>query len=254
MKRVGFDSKIPFTEHLAELRTRLVVVISTVVVLSAVGFLARDYLIRVLESPLPEAYSKMSFLSPTEGFFVAMKVSIFAGIIFSFPVILFQSWAFISPGLKEKERKMTVPLVLFGTLFFFVGVSFAYFAILPLGLNFLISFGAEYWTPNITIANYISFCIKLLLAFGVVFELPLLIAFFCKTGLITTTQLIYYRKYALLSFFILAAILTPPDVITQVFMALPLILLYEIGIFAGKLFEKKKEEATGERDKQKSEA
>lgn len=254
MKRVGFDSKIPFTEHLVELRNRLVVVISTVMVLSAVGFLARDYLIHFLESPLPEAYKQMSFLSPTEGFFVAMKVSIFAGILFSFPVILYQAWAFVSPGLKDKERKMTIPLVFFGTFFFLLGVSFAYFAILPLGLNFLLSFGAKYWTPNITIANYLSFCIKLILAFGAVFELPLLIAFCCKVGLITTGQLIQYRKYAILSFFVLASILTPPDVITQIFMALPLILLYEVGIYAGKLFEKKKEESAGERDEQESEA
>tara|TARA_B100000315_G_scaffold7796_1_gene7738 strand:- start:253 stop:1008 length:756 start_codon:yes stop_codon:yes gene_type:complete len=248
MKRIDFDSKVPFTEHLVELRNRLVVVVSTVMALSAVGFILRGSLINFLESPLPEAYRKMSFLSPTEGFFVAMKVSIFAGILFSIPVILFQSWAFVAPGLKEKERKYTVPLVFLGTLFFLFGVSFAYFAILPIGLNFLLSFGAQYWTPNITIGNYLSFCIKLLLAFGAVFEMPLLIAFACKVGLITTDQLIFYRKYAFLSFFVLGAMLTPPDVITQVFMALPLILLYEVGIYAGKFFEKKEEVETSERE------
>lgn len=246
-KRLDFNSKIPFTSHLTELRNRLVVVVGVVMLFSAAGFLARDYLIRFLEKPLPEQFSQLSFISPTEGFFVAMKVSVFAGIIFSFPVILYQIWAFISPGLKTKEKKMTVPLVFFGTFFFIMGVSFAYYAILPLGLNFLLTFGAEYWTPNITVANYLSFTLKLLLAFGLVFELPLLIAFLCKVDLITTSQLVSWRKYALLSFFVLAAILTPPDVITQVFMALPMALLYEIGILAGKLIEKKKKKASDER-------
>lgn len=246
MKRVDFETKIPFTEHLVELRNRLIYVVSTVMALSAVGFVARGHLIRFLEEPLPEAFSKMVFISPTEGFFVAMKVSIFAGIVFSFPVILYHVWAFISPGLKEKERKYTIPLVFLGTIFFLFGVSFAYYAILPIGLKFLLTFGAEYWTPNITVANYLSFCLKLMLAFGAVFEMPLLIAFACKVGLITTKQLVFYRKYAYLSFFVLGAMLTPPDVITQVFMAMPLIVLYEVGIFAGKVFEKKEDETNGE--------
>ena len=246
MKRVDFETKIPFTEHLVELRNRLVIVVSTVMVLSAFGFIGRGHLIRFLENPLPKAFSKMSFISPTEGFFVAMKVSIFAGIIFSFPVILYHVWAFVAPGLKEKEKKYTIPLVFLGTIFFLFGVSFAYYAILPIGLKFLLSFGAEYWTPNITIANYLSFCLKLMLAFGAVFEMPLLIAFACKVELITTKQLVHYRKYAYLSFFVLGAMLTPPDVITQVFMAMPLIILYEVGIFAGKVFEKKEDETNGE--------
>lgn len=252
MKRVEFEAKLPFTEHLVELRNRLVVVISVVMVCSAISFLAREYLINFLEKPLPEAFKNLSFISPTEGFFVAMKVSIFSGIIFSFPVTLYQIWSFVSPGLKEKEKKITVPLVFFGTIFFFIGVSFGYFAILPLGLNFLLTFGAEYWIPTITVANYLSFCIKLLLGFGAAFELPLIIALLCKAGITTSSQLIHYRKYALLSIFIVAAMLTPPDVITQVFMALPLILLYEVGIYAGKMFEKKKEAATT--SEQKSEA
>ncbi len=251
MKRIDFDAKLPFTEHLSELRVRLVILATTVMVCSAISFLGREYLINFLEKPLPEAFKDLSFISPTEGFFVAMKVSIFSGICLSFPVILYQSWQFIAPGLKKKEIKYTVPLVCFGTLFFFIGTSFAYFIILPLGLDFLLAFGAEYWTPTITVANYLSFCIKLILGFGAVFELPLIIAFLCKVEIITTSQLIYYRKYALLSTFILSARLTPPDVITQVFMALPLALLYEVGIFAGKMFEKKKREAT---DEQESEA
>ena len=246
MKCVDFDTKIPFTEHLVELRNRLVIVASTVAVLSAIGFIARGHLIRFLESPLPETFNKMVFISPTEGFFVAMKVSIFSGIVFSFPVILYHVWAFVAPGLKEKERKYTIPLVFLGTVFFLFGVFFAYYAILPIGLKFLLFFGAEYWTPNITIANYLSFCLKLMLAFGAVFEMPLLIAFACKVELIKTSQLIYYRKYAFLSFFVLGAMLTPPDVITQVFMAMPLIILYEVGIYAGKVFEKKKEDRDGE--------
>lgn len=240
MKPIDFETKLPFTEHLVELRTRLVYVVFTVIVFSIVSFLSVDYLIKFLERPLPEAFKTMSFISPTEGFFVAMKISVFTGIFFSSPVILYHSWLFVAPGLKNKEKKSMVPLVFFGTLFFLMGTSFAYFAILPLGLNFLISFGAQYWSPTITVANYLSFALKLILGFGVVFELPLVIAFLCKIGLVTTTQLIKFRKYAFLASFVLASILTPPDVITQVFMAFPLALLYEVGIYAGKLLEKKR--------------
>lgn len=246
MKSVDFDAKLPFTDHLVELRSRLVYVLAAVMVCSAISFLARNYLIDVLERPLPEAFKDLSFISPTEGFFVAMKISVFSGIIFSFPVTLYQFWSFVSPGLKENERKLTIPLVFFGTIFFFIGVSFGYFAILPLGLNFLLSFGAEYWVPTITVANYLSFCIKLLLGFGAAFELPLVIAMLCKTGVITTAQLIHHRKYALLGIFVVSAMLTPPDVITQVFMAFPLVFLYEVGIYVGKMFEKKKKDADAE--------
>lgn len=248
MNNIDFDSKLPFTEHLAELRTRLVVVVSTVMVCSGAAFIVRGSLIHLLERPLPETFQTLSFISPTEGFFVAMKVSIAAGIILAFPVILYQSWAFIVPGLRENEKKFTLPLVFFGTVFFIAGISFGYFIILPLGLSFLLSFGAEYWTPTITVANYLTFCIKLLLAFGAVFELPLLIAFLCKVQLISTKKLIYYRKYALLSSFIVAAMLTPPDIITQVLMALPLAILYEVGILAGKLLEKKREAKSDEQE------
>jgi len=246
MKRIDFDAKLPFTTHLVELRSRLVIVASVVMASSGISFWGRKYLINFLEKPLPPAFKDLSFISPTEGFFVAMKVSIFSGIFFAFPVILYQSWQFIVPGLKKKEIKYTVPLVCFGSLFFFIGSSFAYFIILPIGLDFLLSFGADYWTPTITVANYLSFCIKLILGFGAVFELPLIIAFLCKVELITTKQLIFYRKYALLCTFIVSAMLTPPDVITQVFMAIPLGLLYEVGIWGGKMFEKKKNKTTDE--------
>lgn len=249
MKQIDFNSKVPFTEHLSELRVRLVVVASTIMVCSGISFIGRAYLINFLERPLPIGYKTLSFISPTEGFFVAMKVSIFSGIFFAFPIILYQTWQFIVPGLKKKEIKYTVPLVCFGSIFFFIGASFSYFIILPIGLKFLLNFGSKLgFTATITVANYLSFVIKLILGFGAAFQLPLIIAFLCKVEAITTKQLIFYRKYALVCCLIVSAILTPPDVMSQGLMALPLFILYELGIWAGKVIEKKKKEAVNESD------
>jgi len=252
MKRIDFETKLPFTSHLTELRTRLVIVASVVMICSGISFFGKEYLINFLERPLPLGYKTLSFISPTEGFFVAMKVSIFSGIFFAFPVILYQTWQFIVPGLKNKEIKYTVPLVCFGTLFFSIGASFSYFIILPIGLKFLLNFGSDLgWTATITVANYLSFVIKLILGFGAAFQLPLIIAFLCKVDVITTKQLIFYRKYALVCCLIVSAILTPPDVMSQALMALPLFVLYEFGIWAGKMIEKKKKEASNEPESQK---
>lgn len=182
----------------------------------------------------------MTFIEPAEALFVSLKVSFFAGIIISLPVVIYQVWSFISPGLVKKERRYTLPFVIIATIFFLGGVAFAYFVILPLGLKFLLTFGARYWKPNITVGNYLSFSLKLMFAFGAVFELPLVITFLSMLGIVTPKQLSKNRKYVFLLCFIIGAILTPPDIFTQVLMAIPLMVLFEISIVAAKIFEKRK--------------
>ncbi len=251
VRKVGEDEKLPFTAHLAELRHRLLAACIAVFVCFAACYSFIGFFIDILEMPIREAAPnlKLSFLSPTEGFFVSMKVGLFAAIFFAWPYILYQAWMFIAPGLIRKERRYIIPLIVVGTLFFALGASFNYFIILPFGLKFLIGFGETYWQANITIDFYLSFCVKLTLAFGLVFQLPIIIAVLGKLEMVTSEQLKKGRSYSVVGAFIIAAILTPPDVLTQCLMAGPLVILYEMSIHVVKFIEKKNveaEEATNE--------
>jgi sec-independent protein translocase protein TatC len=163
-------------------------------------------------------------------FFVALKVSFFAGLIFALPIILWQLWLFIAPGLYDNEKKMVLPFVVGGSVMFATGVLFAYYVVTPFGFKFLITFGSFLYTPLINIEDYVGFFTKILLGFGIAFELPVVAYFLGLIGLITDRTLIYFFRYAIVMIFILAALLTPPDVLTQVLMAAPLIILYGASI------------------------
>ena len=163
-------------------------------------------------------------------FFVALKVSFFAALLFALPIILWQLWLFVAPGLYENEKRMVVPFVVGGSVMFLLGVLFAYYIVTPFGFQFLITFGSFLYTPLINIEDYVGFFTKILLGFGIAFELPIVAAFLGILGLITDQTLIRFFKYAIVMIFILAALLTPPDVLTQVLMAAPLIILYGASI------------------------
>ena len=175
-------------------------------------------------------------------FFVALKVSIFAAIIFALPMILWQLWLFIAPGLYDNEKKLVLPFVFGGTGMFLVGVLFAYYVVTPFGFQFLITFGSFLYTPLINIEDYVGFFTKILLGFGVAFELPVVASFLGIIGLVTDRTLIGFFKYAIVIIFVLAALLTPPDVLTQMLMAAPLILLYGTSILLLKLINPHKAE------------
>jgi sec-independent protein translocase protein TatC len=163
-------------------------------------------------------------------FFVALKVSFFAGILFAMPIVLWQLWLFVAPGLYDNEKRMVLPFVVGGSVMFTLGVLFAYYIVTPFGFQFLITFGSFLYTPLINIEDYVGFFTKILLGFGIAFELPVVAYFLGLLGLITDQTLIRFFKYAIVMIFILAALLTPPDVLTQVLMAAPLIILYGISI------------------------
>ncbi len=163
-------------------------------------------------------------------FFVALKVSFFAAILGALPFILYQIWMFIAPGLYEHEKKMVYPFVIGGAFMFFVGVLFAYYIVTPFGFQFLITFGSFLYTPLINIEDYVGFFTKILAGFGLAFELPVVAYSLGKIGLITDKSLKDFFKYAVVVIFILAALLTPPDVLTQMLMAAPLIILYGVSI------------------------
>jgi len=163
-------------------------------------------------------------------FFVALKVSFFAGLLLALPVVLWQIWQFIAPGLYDNEKKMVLPFVIGGSVMFIIGVLFAYYVVTPFGFQFLITFGSFLYTPLINIEDYVGFFTKIMFGFGLAFELPVFAYFLGMLGLITDRTLIDFFKYAIVIIFVLAAILTPPDVLTQMLMALPLILLYGLSI------------------------
>ena len=237
VKTVDFTEKIPVTHHLIELKNRLVQVALVVSIFFGVCFYFIDFLLLWLEDPLPKKYAELTFITPTEPFFTAMKVSFMGSMFISMPWILYHIWEFIAPGLKVKEKKVTALFVAFGTLFFLFGGLFCYFLVVPLGLKFLLNYGTTWWKMQVTIGFYFSFVVKMILAFAFAFQTPLIMVLLTKFGVISTIKMKLYRKWAFLGTFGLAAVLTPPDIITQVLLAFPLYGLYEFGIVVSRFFE-----------------
>ena len=247
------DDKLPFTAHLEELRNRLIVSFIAVGIGFVISYGFKEKIFEILTKPLISVMGegdKLIFTGLPEAFFTYLKVSLLAGIMLAAPVVIYQFWMFVAPGLYKKERRLLLPAVFLSSIFFVGGALFGYFVVFPLGFKFLMGFASETIRPLPSMKEYLSFSAKLLLAFGAVFELPLVLTIMAKLGLVTADFLKKYRKYAILIFFAGSAILTPPDVVTQVMMALPLMVLYEISIFGAKIFGKKntdEEEVPNER-------
>ena len=244
VRSVKFTEKIPVSSHLIEVRDRMVMVGIVVALFFGVCFYFIDFLILWLQDPLPMRYQeKLIYIAPTEVFFTHMKVALMGSLFISMPVILYHIWFFIAPGLKVKEKKITSMFVGAGTLFFLFGGVFCYFLVLPLGLKFLLGYGSTWWTMQVTIQLYFNFVVKLILAFGFAFQTPLLMVLLTKFGVTNTIQMKIYRKWAFLGCFVLASVLTPPDIITQVLLGFPLYGLYEFGVIVSAAFEDPKERA-----------
>ncbi len=241
---VDSAEKQPFLSHLEELRKRLVVSAIGVGAGFVIAYIFAERLFQLLVAPLksvmPEG-DQLIFTNLPEMFFAYIKVAFIAGIMAASPLIFYQLWMFIAPGLYRKEKKMAIPFVVSSTILFVGGALFGYFVVFPFGFKFFIGFSNDYVKALPSVKQYFSFSMKLLFAFGAVFELPVIIFFLSKMGIVTPQFLSQKRKYAILLTFALAAILTPPDVITQCMMAGPLIVLYEIGILVSRIAQKKKE-------------
>ncbi|MDD5722629.1 MAG: twin-arginine translocase subunit TatC [Syntrophales bacterium] len=237
------DEKMPFTLHLEELKTRLTRVLIAIAVGFVVCYLFKEKLFWALTRPLAAVLpdnGSMIFTSLPEAFFTYLKVSFLASIFLVSPYILYQIWKFVSPGLFSSEKKQVAPFVIFSTIFFLGGSLFAYYIVFPFGFKFFVGFGNDFIRPMLSLREYLSFSMKLLIAFGVIFELPIFMLFLARIGVVNSEFLKKERKYAILLIFIVAAILTPPDAVTQVLMALPLMLLYEISVWVVKAGEKKR--------------
>ena len=237
------DEKQPFLSHLEELRKRLIACAISVGAGFGISYFFSKRLFQILISPLkahmPEG-DRLIFTSLPEMFFTYLKTALIAGILLVAPYIFYQLWMFITPGLYRKEKKYVIPFVGFSSILFVGGALFGYFVVFPFGFKFFLSFATEYIQALPSVKQYFSFAVKLLFAFGIVFELPVVIFFLTKIGLVTPTFLRQKRKYAILLTFVFAAVLTPPDVVTQCMMAGPLIILYEVGIIIAGIAVKKK--------------
>lgn len=225
---------MPFTSHLAELRSRLIKSVAAIGVAFLGCFAVADDIFAVLAAPLRRLHiSGLTLIGTavTEAFFTKMKVAFAAAIIVALPVLLWQTWQFIAPGLYEHEKRYTRSFVSFGSLFFIAGAAFCYQVVVQMGLNFLLlRYEAIHVQPLIQVGEYLSLVSRLVLAFGVMFELPVLAYFLARVGLIDHRFLIRHASYAAIGIAILAAILTPPDLVSQVLFMVPLTMLYGISI------------------------
>ena len=251
VKEVNFTEKVPISHHLIEIKDRVIQVGLVVALFFGLSFYFIDILLLWLEDPLPKQFAELTFITPTEPFFTNMKVAFMGSVFISMPWILYHLWGFIAPGLKVKEKKITAIFVFFGTMFFLFGGIFCYFLVLPLGLKFLLAYGSNFWKMQVTIGFYFSFVVKLIMAFAFAFQTPLIMVLLTKFGVINTVKMKMYRKWAFLGTFALAAVLPPPDIITQVLLAVPLYGLYEFGMVVSRFFEDPKNRELAIREMQK---
>lgn len=235
------DKKQTIIEHLSELRKRIIYSIVSLIVCSIISYNFSEIIVEDMINKAPNM--EFVFIAPAELFMSYIKIAIVGGIIFSLPIIIFQIWSFVKPGLERNERRLGISSLLIGGLLFLLGGLFAYLIVLPMTINFLANFQMNEIKPMISFNNYLSFAITFVLSFGVAFEMPILMALVVKFGLVNTKTLKKHRRMAILLIFVLAAILTPPDVISQISLAIPMILLFEIGLFLSKLVETNKVEA-----------
>lgn len=231
-----FDDLKP---HIADLRKRLTISTITVVVMFFACFSFYEPILEWMMAPVKHALpvgTSMIAVEIQETFFTAMKVAFFGGFIISLPVIFWQLWLFLAPGLYDHEKKLVVPFVFFATLMFLLGASFAYYIVVPIGFDFLIAFGNSVVSVLPSIGKYVGFFTKLMIGFGIAFELPVITFFLAKIGIVNDQMLKDFFRYAVVLIFIISAILTPPDVISQVLMAAPLLILYGVSIYIAKVF------------------
>jgi sec-independent protein translocase protein TatC len=229
------DARMPLTAHLEELRWRLVRALLAIGVAFAVCYGFADRLFAFLIHPLTALRPEEALVigtGVTEAFFTKLKVSFIAAVFLASPIVFFQAWRFVSPGLYESEKRLAVPFAIVASLFFGLGAGFCYALVFPVGFRFFLEeYGSIGVAPQIRIAEYLSFASRMLLAFGVMFELPVVTFFLARIGAVTHHTLIGFARYAVVAIFAVAAILTPgPDVASQLLMAGPLLVLYALSI------------------------
>jgi len=225
-------------DHLEELRKRIILIAAGWIILSFLSYFFYESILHYLILPLQKYQEKPVFTRPTEPFIAAVKLSAFTGGFLNIPNVLYQVWAFAAPALVTPREKRAFALIIWGfPLFFAAGALFAFYIIIPFGMRILFSFGKEVMIPLISIGSYLNFILLFMLVLGILFNLPVVSGGLASAGIISPAMLRSKRRYAIVLSFILAAILTPPDVVTQIFVAVPLIFLYEISILFSSFFK-----------------
>jgi sec-independent protein translocase protein TatC len=233
------ETRLPLTDHLAELRTRIFRVLVAWILGAAAAWSFSEQIFGLLLAPAVEALganATLQAIAPTEIFFTYLKCALLAGFVFALPVIFWQIWAFVSPGLYANERNTIIPFVLISTLLFAGGAAFGYSQVFPLMFAFFTSFDSEFVQSAWTMREVFALTTRLFLAFGVAFELPVLVFFLSVAGIVDAPTLLRGTPYAVLGIFIAAALLTPPDWVSQVFLAVPMVGLYLLGVGVAFLF------------------
>lgn len=237
--------EMPFLDHLEELRWRILWALMALGVGAIVGFLVVYYLdvFEVLVRPIRPylAGDQLVYFNPATPFFFTLKLSLLVGIILAFPFVVYQVWAFFSPALKKEEKKIVVPSLYFGLALFCAGVAMAYFWVLPLALRFFAGFQPLFLEPAIEVGEYLGFVVRLLLAFGLAFELPVVVMILSAMGLVTPAFLKEKRRHAIVAITILASAVTPGDIVSTFMMMGPMIFLYEVSIFLSLAIYRRKE-------------
>jgi len=252
---------MPFLEHLEELRWRILWSLLAVAVGAVVGFILVYYfdVMALLVHPLRVAYDDPDFrlinLSPADPFFITLKLGIVVGVILAFPIVVYQIWAFLAPALEAHEKRAIVPALYLGLVLFLAGVALAYFVALPLTLVFFQNFQADFLEQNLEVGKTLAFITKLLIGFGVIFELPVVVMILSALGLVTPEFLKSKRRHAIVLITVLASFLTPGDVVTlTVMLMVPLFFLYEFSIFLSRMIWRKKRERDKKEENEKTEA
>lgn len=243
-KTKGVDAKLPLMQHLIELRKRLIRVFIIVIIVFCVVYSKSAWFMDFVTAPVIKVlppHSSLSLLKLTEGFFTEMKLSFVVAIFFSSPAIFYQLWKFVAPGLYAQEKKYIISFVISASGLFISGAAFAYYMVFPYAFQFFLTYAHGAVTANLSLAEYLSFFTNMLLAFGLVFEMPIFTLFLAKMGIVTAEMMRKYRRYSYLGIVIIAGIITPtPDIMSQLMMSGPMVILYELSIFIAKAFGRKK--------------
>jgi len=260
------ETKMPLLDHLIELRSRLMWSLASVIVLFVAIFPFAEYVYQFLVQPLAEIFEEMGgqrrliFTALHEAFFTYIKLSLITALFIAFPFISMQFWMFVAPGLYKHEKKALAPFLVATPMLFFMGGAMVYYIVMPWAYEFLLAFELEGGPGTLPIVSepkvneYLSLSINLIFAFGICFELPVVLTLLGRIGVISSKGMKEKRKYAILISFVVAAVITPPDVISQVMLAMVLIFLYEISIFSVRLIEKDRgytEDDFGDEDTEK---
>jgi sec-independent protein translocase protein TatC len=232
------EKRTTFIDHLEELRKRILYSIAGVAICTIAGFFfaKRAMGIIIQRASLGTTY----FFAPAEAFVAQIKVALFLGVVISFPLLLYQTWAFIGPGLTKGERRISLTYIGTGLLLFAIGIAFGYYILIPYGLKFLLSFGSEMIQPLMNIGRYLNFFLWCLLGSGMLFQLPLLVFFLMRLGIVDVDTITRHRPEAIIAILIICAVITPTgDFFTLLLLSIPLLVLFEISIIAAKLSKRR---------------